>query len=258
LGVGLEVQMNESSKWIRRFHPSPSPRIRLVCFPHAGGSASAFYPISDELDPGIELLAVQYPGRQDRMNEAVVDDIGALVDRVIASLRMSWEKWCDRPLALFGHSMGATVAFEVAARMDQEKDVRPVMLFASSSRAPSDPKRSAHPMNDEEILNELRALHGDESDILRAEELLELLMPVLRADYRALVRYRYRFGRPLSCPINVLIGDADPLVGVDEACLWRDHSETGLGIEVFSGGHFYLSEHPGAVARHLEAKLGAL
>src|ERR1700712_4687720 len=115
--------------WIRRFHESPGASARLVCFPHAGGAATYFYPLSRTLAPSIEALAVQYPGRQDRRAEPCVDDIHELADLVAPALL----EWADRPLALFGHSMGATLAFEVAGRLEKA-GVRPAGLFVSGRR----------------------------------------------------------------------------------------------------------------------------
>src|SRR5262249_29653456 len=99
--------------WVRRFHPAPSAGSRLVCLPHAGGSASYFLPISRGLSPQVEVLAVQYPGRQDRRAEPCIEDVGGLADQITASL----QPWIDRPVALFGHSMGAILGFEVALRL---------------------------------------------------------------------------------------------------------------------------------------------
>src|SRR5687767_15700848 len=101
---------NDDGLWIRQYHPAPGSPIRLVCLPHAGGSASFYFPVSRSLSPEVDVLAVQYPGRQDRRHEPMVADIPAL-SRLVAD---ELAGWLDKPLALFGHSMGASLAFEVA------------------------------------------------------------------------------------------------------------------------------------------------
>ena len=119
--------------WISNFNPAPNARTRLLCFPHAGGSASYFFPLSSALAPEFDVYAVQYPGRQDRYKEPLVDDIDDMADQAYEAL----EPLIDAPVALFGHSMGAVLAFEVARRMETLAGRSPVLVFASGSRAPS-------------------------------------------------------------------------------------------------------------------------
>lgn len=109
--------VEDNGLWIRRFHPRPDGDVRLVCLPHAGGSASFFFPVSQAMPPSVDVLCVQYPGRQDRRAEPVIDSIPDLADQVFAALL----PWADRPLAFFGHSMGATLAFEVARRLERRR-----------------------------------------------------------------------------------------------------------------------------------------
>lgn len=107
----------ETGAWVRRFHPDGRDAAhRLICFPHAGGSASFYFPVSRALTPGVDVLAIQYPGRQDRRHEPCIDSIAALADALAEEVR----PWCDRPVTFFGHSMGATLAFEVARRLEAE------------------------------------------------------------------------------------------------------------------------------------------
>ena len=121
-----------SDLWLRRFHPAADAPVRLVCFPHAGGSASFYFPGSAALADGCDVSALQYPGRQDRRHEPNVDDIGVLADRIAPVL----EPLFDRPVVFFGHSMGAVLAFEVARRLEA-RGHEPALLFASGRRAPS-------------------------------------------------------------------------------------------------------------------------
>ncbi|MDQ0954324.1 surfactin synthase thioesterase subunit [Streptomyces phaeochromogenes] len=102
-----------SERWIRRYHPAPDASTRLVCFPHAGGSATFYHPVSRALSPEIDVVAVQYPGRQERRTEPLVDSVEKLADLIVPEL----EPWLDRPLTFFGHSMGASLAYEVALRL---------------------------------------------------------------------------------------------------------------------------------------------
>jgi pyochelin biosynthetic protein PchC len=238
-----------TSDWIRRFHPAPAAASRLVCFPHAGGSATYYYPVSQALAPEVDVLAVQYPGRQDRRAEPCVDDVGALADAIVPELM----PWTDRPVTLFGHSLGATVAFEVARRLERWA-VRPLGLFASGRRAPS--RHRPQPdsrFSDEELLEELTSMSGTDSQVLADPELLAVILPVMRADYRAAQSYRYRSGPKLSCPVHALIGDADPQVSVDEARSWGEHSTGRFELTVYPGGHFYLNDHLAAVTATLSA-----
>ncbi|HKS47102.1 MAG TPA: alpha/beta fold hydrolase [Amycolatopsis sp.] len=231
--------------WIRRFHPAPDATARLVCFPHAGGSASFYFPLSRALPGSVEVLAVQYPGRQDRRSEKCVESIRELADDVAERLR----EWADRPIVLFGHSMGATVAFEVAGRLG-ESGVVPAGLFVSGRRAPSRHRsENVHRRPDEGLLAELRSVGGTEARLLDDAELLTIVLPMIRSDYKAAETYRYRPRPRLTCPIVALVGDRDPKVTIDEARAWDEHTTSTFEMEVFSGGHFYLTEHlPGVVA----------
>lgn len=232
--------MTESnSVWIRRFHPTPDPSPRLVCFPHAGGAATYFFPVSRSLAPDIEVLAVQYPGRQDRRTEQPLDSIADLADIITEQL----QGWLNRPLAFFGHSMGATLAFEVARRLERQGH-HPIALFASGRRAPSQTRdEHYHTLPDDQLLAEIRSLSGTDAGLLNDDEIIRMILPAVRADYRAAETYRYPPGTDLSCPVHALTGDADPKVTVEETVAWQEHTSAACQLHVYPGAHFYLNDH---------------
>ncbi|WTW99075.1 alpha/beta fold hydrolase [Streptomycetaceae bacterium NBC_01309] len=260
----------DPAAWIRRFHPAADGLPRLVAFPHAGGSASFWFPLSAALRGRADVLSVQYPGRQDRRTEAPVEDIGRLADlsaeAIAGGLGTATAPDDDRPpvpLVLFGHSMGAVLAFEVARRLarDPHAAATPTALVVSGRRSPDRHRdERVHTYDEASLIAELRSLSGTDSAVLEDEELLRMVLPALRADYRAVETYRYApdpAGRAaLRCPITVLTGDADPKVSVDEAAAWRDHTTGEFALHTFSGGHFYLTGHQAAVTAHLAAALG--
>ncbi|MFG3258660.1 thioesterase II family protein [Streptomyces sp. NPDC048172] len=227
----------DEDRWIRRFHPAPEAATRLVCLPHAGGSASFYFPVSRALAPQVDVLAVQYPGRQDRLAEPCVESIADLADAVTERLL----PWADRPLAVFGHSMGATLAFEVALRLEQ-RGITLQALFPSGRRAPSRHREeTTHLRDDAGLVQAVKELGGTESQMLDDEELLRAVLPAIRSDYRAAETYRYRPGPPLSCPVYAMVGDSDPRASVDEVRSWGDHTEERFELQTYPGGHFYLN-----------------
>ncbi|RJQ75515.1 thioesterase [Pseudonocardiaceae bacterium YIM PH 21723] len=221
---------------MRRFSPAPEAPVRLVCLPHAGGSASFYRPLALGLAPGVEALMIQYPGRQDRLNEPGETNLPRLAERVHRELL----PYLDRPLALFGHSMGAIVAFELARRL-QAAGTPARELFASAHRAPH--LRSGEPaiaLIDQELINRMTDLDGTDPRVLADPEIREMVLPAMRADYQALESYRFADGEPLTCPITVLTGTSDPRVTPDEAVAWKQHGAAGVEVHEFDGGHFYL------------------
>lgn len=225
--------------WTRRYHDADPDAVRLVCFPHAGGSASFYFPVSRALAPRLEVLAVQYPGRQERRREAAVDCIHELADRIADVLPLD----DGRPTAFFGHSMGATVAFEVARRLERDRGRSVLHLFASGRRAPDRVRvEDLHRRGDDAIVAELRRHSATDDRLLADQELLRMILPALRSDYRAIETYRERPGTRLRCPLTVLVGTADPLVTPDEAEAWRAHTTGPTDVRYFPGGHFYLTE----------------
>jgi surfactin synthase thioesterase subunit len=243
-----------SETWIRRFHPFADSPVRLVCFPHAGGAASFYYPLSAALREHVEVLCVQYPGRHERLREPLIGDIAGLADGVTEAL----EAWRGEPLAFFGHSMGAVIAFEVARRLADSGAPGPVRLFASGRRAPSAYRNdNVHKGGDAALLADIRALDGTDSALLADEEVLRMALPVLRNDYRAVETYRWLPGAPLDCPVTVLTGDTDPRVTAEEAHAWDEHTAGGLEVRTFDGGHFYLTAHWSEISGLVRDRLGA-
>ncbi|MFI5682204.1 thioesterase II family protein [Streptomyces cellulosae] len=240
-----------SSPWIRRFHPAPEAARRLVLLPHAGGSASFFFPLSRALAPAVDVLAVQYPGRQDRRGEPCVDDLDTLADLVAAEL----SAWTDRPTALLGHSLGAALAFEVARRLE-DRGVVPTRLFVSGRRAPADQREEAvHLLADDALVKTVKQLAGGEIQV-PDDEVLRVALPAIRADYKAVETYRYRPGPPLATPVVALTGSEDPKVTPSEAGRWSRYTTGGFDLQVFNGGHFYLVPHLDRVAALVRETLG--
>ncbi|GHJ16545.1 MULTISPECIES: thioesterase II family protein [unclassified Micromonospora] len=242
---------HDNGLWVRRFHPAPDGAPRLVCLPHAGGSASFFFPVSRALSPAVEVLSVQYPGRQDRRHEPCVPSIGELARQVADVLR----PWRDRPLAFFGHSMGATLGFEVARLVEAEGGAV-AHLFPSGRRAPSCHRHeTVHLLDDEGLLADVKKLSGPNSAVLGDPDMLRAALPAIRSDYRAAETYTYAPGPKLSCPVTVFTGDADPKTTVDEARAWSEHTTGAFDLHVFPGGHFFLASHQPAILRTLSAAL---
>ncbi|MFG2140240.1 thioesterase II family protein [Streptomyces sp. NPDC048650] len=238
--------------WARCYHPAPERPRQLVCFPHAGGSASFFHPVSAQLSSVAEVLSVQYPGRQDRRTETSPGDIGTMADQVYAALR---DRLMSRPTAFFGHSMGAMVAFEVARRLEADGGEL-THLFASARRAPSRYRtESVHRRDDDGIVAELKLLSGTDASLLGDEELLRMVLPAIRSDYTAVETYRCDPGAAVNAPITALTGDSDPKTTLEEAGDWRAHTTGAFDLRVYPGGHFYLSSQAPAVLALLRGHL---
>lgn len=237
-------------QWVRRFHPPRQNRARLVCFPHAGGSASFFFPVSKALSPALDVLAIQYPGRQDRRLEPGITSIAELADQATEALRSH----LDRPLILFGHSMGAIVAFEVARRLERDGDGRVIDLFVSGRRAPSRHQdENVHLRDDEGIVAELKLMSGTDAALLGDDEILRMILPAIRSDYTAIETYRCEPGATVSCPITVLVGEADPRTSPDEASAWNDHTTGLFELHTYAGGHFFLAHHQPEITNLIRA-----
>jgi surfactin synthase thioesterase subunit len=240
--------------WIRRFRPAVEGAPRLVCFPHAGGAASFFFPVSTALAPAVEVLAVQYPGRQDRRHDRPMESVAELADAVCAAL----VPWSDRPLLFFGHSMGAVVAFEVTRRLEAGGGVPPAVLVASGRGAPSRQRsEGVHLLDDDGVVAKIRRINGTDTRILGDDEVLRMVLPAIRADYTAVETYRAT-DAAVRCPVTAFVGDDDAMCTVPEARAWGEHTTGGFALRVFPGGHFYLADQREAVAEALREILSNL
>ncbi|MER6998722.1 alpha/beta fold hydrolase [Streptomyces sp. NPDC000410] len=240
----------DSGTWLRRFGPPAERPMRIVCFPHAGGGASSYHALARALGDEAEVLAVQYPGRQDRRHEPALPRLSELADRVAEAL----DTLDEAPYALFGHSLGALVAYETARRLDRFGNT-PDRLFVSARCAPTAGAGPTDELADDAaLLAEVRRLGG--GDALDDPEIQALALPALRADYRALRSYVWRDGPALRCPVTVLTATQDPLCAPEQAADWLRLSVVPGRSRVFPGGHFYLQDRVTEVAHAVLTDLG--
>ena len=251
----MNTSDTKENLWIRRYAPAADAPSRLVCFPHAGGSASYFHPAARRLADRVDVVALQYPARQDRRREPAITTIARYADE-ITDVLLSLP---DRPTVFFGHSMGAVLAFEVAVRLERLAGPAPGALIASGRQAPSVSRNeSVHLRDDDGILAELNLLNGTESALLADDEILRMTLPAIRADYTAIETYRCPAGRVVHCPITVLVGDDDPRTTIADAESWRAHTTGGFRMRVFPGGHFFLNRCQSEVLREMTTELDKL
>ncbi|MGW1148900.1 thioesterase II family protein [Streptomyces sp. NPDC002454] len=248
----MHLPGTERERWLRRFRPRPHARVRLVCFPHAGGSASFYHPVATA-HASADVVILQYPGRQDRRHEPLVRSVSEYVDRIAPVL----EGEEPLPTVHFGHSMGAVLAFETALALAGTR-AAPRAIVASGRRAPVTFRdERTHLGDDRSLLDEMRRLNGTQADVLDDEEILRMALPAVRGDYRVIETYRAAPHRGVDCPITVLVGEDDPKTTVAEADRWREHSTAEFRIRTFPGGHFYLTTQQAEVNAELAAVLTA-
>ncbi|MFD9721687.1 thioesterase II family protein [Streptomyces sp. NPDC059076] len=242
----MGIQPIAASPWIRRFRSVPQQCARLVCFPHAGGAASFYVPLSRALAAPVDVLAVQYPGRQERRHEPFLSDVLEMADGITEALT----PWGDVPLVLLGHSMGATIAYEVARQLEQRDSARVAHVIVSCRPAPSCPReKPAALTGEEDVLAELRRLEGTDDQLLLDSGLIDMVAPILTADYATFRTYEYEPEPMLRADITAFLGVEDSGVPQEEAEAWKGHTTGAFGLRLFPGGHFYFKDDPAAMAR---------
>ncbi|MGW2618070.1 thioesterase II family protein [Streptomyces sp. NPDC001500] len=247
------IAAQQTSTWLRKYRPLEQPRVRLVCFAHAGGGPSAFRTWPAALPSDVEVVGVRYPGRQDRVTEPCLDRMEPMAEAVTEALT----PLLDRPLVLFGHSMGAWIAYEVAQRM-------PVRALVVSGQVPPSRRNSARPgsarrgdgsreLSDEALVEEVKRLGGYDAQLFEDPELRDLVLPPIRADF-TLVR-TYRTGRPnlLDCPVHACYGEDDADTRAHDVEAWAEVTTGPFAAHRFPGGHFYLADHEAALLRELSS-----
>ncbi|HIP71155.1 MAG TPA: thioesterase [Anaerolineae bacterium] len=223
-------------------YPQPwvQPRVRLFCFPYSGAGASIYYNWQEGLPKQIDLFPVQLPGRENRIKERPYTAITPLVERVAEEIR----PYLDMPFALFGHSMGALLSFELARYLRREMGVIPEHLFASGHAAPQiiHYDRPIHSLPDNQFTSKIKEMNGTPEDVLSHPELRTLFLPLLRADFTLCEVYEYRDEAALECPITAMGGLADPFVSRPDLEAWQRQTRGFFTLRMFPGDHFYLHE----------------
>ncbi|MFF9008092.1 thioesterase II family protein [Streptomyces goshikiensis] len=220
----------------------PRAPLRMLCFAHAGGGSALFLPWRRMLAPEIDVVPVLLPGRERRIHEAPYTRMTDLVEDLVPAL----EPLLDRPYMLFGHSMGAMVAYEMAQRLRPA----PAMTFVSGRRMPG-VTGERHLLGDRELVDVVAGLGGTPSAVLDSPDLAHLFLPCLRADFTLVETYRPAATPPLAGPLTALTGDADPEVSPAQMARWAELTTGGFGLHVFPGDHFYLKGLPEALRRTL-------
>ena len=227
----------KKTPWITRDSFAPNGVIRLFCFPYAGGGASVFRQWRAGLPDQIEVCPVQLPGRENRISEPLITNLDALVD--IASAVFA--PYLDSPFAFYGHSIGAKIAFELARNIRRTLGICPCCLIVSGSRAPHIPEPNPlHHLPDHEFMHELRRFSGTPEAVLQSKDLMEMFLPILRADFSVDETYAYSEEMPLDCPIFAFGGTQDVEAKVEDLRAWADHTSEAFSLEMIRGGHFFI------------------
>lgn len=239
--------------WIAYRTPNPAARLRLFCFPYAGGAASIYRSWSQSLPPEVDVVPVQLPGRERRMGERPFDRLLPLV-RTLADVLAPY---MDIPFAFYGYSNGALMSFELARELRRRGVPGPVHLFLAACPAAHLPDRDRpiHDLPDDEMIADLRRLGGTPEEVLQNAELMKLLLPLLRADSAIHETYVYTEEEPLDVPITATGADADPKANREETEAWRVHTTREFRVRIMSGDHFFIHGAQALVLRDLAQDL---
>jgi medium-chain acyl-[acyl-carrier-protein] hydrolase len=228
----------QAKPWLAFHKPNPAARVRLFCFPYAGGGASAYRTWSESLPTTVEVCPVQLPGREERWAEPrftrMLDLVGAVIPALMPVL--------DKPFCLFGHSLGALTVFVLTRELRCAGLPLPRHLFLSGRTAPrgASQKRLLHRLSDAQLVEELRRLNGTPGQVLENAELMQLLLPILRSDLQMSETYTWTPEPPLAIPVTAFAGTEDPAVPEEGVAAWEQETSQTFRMHRIRGGHFFL------------------
>jgi medium-chain acyl-[acyl-carrier-protein] hydrolase len=239
--------------WIMRSTPKPDAALRLFCLPYAGGGSVIFHRWGGELPADIEVCAIKLPGRETRLSEPPFTRVAPLVRALVEGLTPD----LDRPFALFGHSLGGLVSFELAQELLRQQRPAPVHLLVSAIRAPHIPatRPGIHGLPTPAFIARLRDFQGTPDAILNNRNIMELLMPALRADFAISETHMYSAQAPLACPITVFGGQEDTLVSEEALRAWQRHTHNTFTMHTIPGNHFFIHSARSAILKKVEQAL---
>ncbi|WP_394840161.1 alpha/beta fold hydrolase [Pendulispora rubella] len=243
-------------KWMMTLKKASTPlRIRLFCFPYAGGSPELFRPWADGLDEGVELVAVRLPGRGRRLREAPYSNWKALLDDTFAALA----PYLSEPHAFYGHSFGGRLAYELVHRTTKVPGAQTRGLFVSGCRSPDTPQARPymHEMSEDGFLDAVRGMGGTPSEILDNKIMKRLFLPVMHAEIRLAELWDDRHGTGVDVPVTAMYGREDHIDGRANMSGWQAFSLRACELLEMPGGHFFLETHRQQLLEVIHARLGA-
>jgi medium-chain acyl-[acyl-carrier-protein] hydrolase len=237
----VNTRLRHSSVWLARPELRPEPRDLLFCFPYAGGGTEIFRGWGTRLKPSIEPVLIQLPGRGARLREPCIKDMEALAKELAGALYPA----LDRPFAFFGHSMGALIAFAVTRRLER-RGILPKRLFLSCCPAPQlmRERPNAASMSDSELITYLHALGGTPLEVFDHPELLDIVLPTVRADLEMIDSYELEPGPSLRCPLSLCYGLDDASTPPEIIEPWSVHTAGGSTLRGFAGTHYFINTPP--------------
>lgn len=248
-----QIKMN--NKWIVKHHAPPNPKIRLLCFPFGGGGSSFYLSWARDLEPGVEVVPIQLPGRENRMDEQPFDEI----DKLTAGITPAIQNYLDKPYALFGHSMGALLSFELAREIRRRNLPTPKLLLVSAMRAAhlKDTRPPIAGLPDDQLIEALRERYDFEVSE-ESLELVQLMLPTIRTDILCIENYTYKNEPPFDFPIVGFGGNSDGGVALPEVEAWSLYTTAGFKHYQMDGSHFFINSERGQLLKLMREELAKL
>lgn len=249
----MSLHVSTENPWLLRFSKSTNPSLRLFCFPFAGSSASVFRPWINALPGEVEVLAIQLPGRENRLREPCLREMESIVqalDEEIGGL-------LEPPFVFFGHSLGSLIAYQLLQRLERSGRSTAELLVASAGPAPHTCSAPDKPrrLTQDQILADLQRISGAHSEVLDDPEVRALLLPMLQADFEIYANYRYQEALPLRCPILALRGAADTYITHGSQAEWKKHTNHQFSFHTLPGQHLFMVDSSGALLALLNTYL---
>lgn len=240
--------------WVIKTNSKKDVKLRLFCFPYAGSSALVTYKfLADNLNPDIEVCYVEFPGRGSRIAEPLINEMDSVVKQIAESIT----KHLDIPFIFLGHSMGALVSYELTHYLNAQLISQPKKLYLSAHKVPSASRdcKLMHKLSKEEFLSEIINMNGVSKEILEHEELLELVLPIIKNDYKLCETYCFSDKGKLDIPISVFGGNKDVEVTEDHLKGWENFTNSAFKLELFDGDHFFITKNRGQFFERFSAYL---
>jgi len=245
--------MQRIDSWITILSPNTQADLRLFCLSYAGGSSVIFRPWLKKFPANVQICLIELPGRGSKSKLSLLKRLEPIVE----NLALQIKPYLDKDFAFFGHSMGGLLSFELTRLLCKKYGVSPVHLFISARVAPqvSSLKPPIHDLPESDFIDELRHYNGTPNAVLENRELMELFLPILRADFEVLETYTYNHEPPLECPISVFGGLQDTQVTIEELQAWREQTNNYFSLNMFPGGHFFINDYHSLLIEKISERL---